>query len=139
MPGSQKKATARRPSRSLKPAASPRAGAASASVTEQVSELARSGQHAKAIDLAPAKLKAAGLAVSSRLDLLDLRAESYIALGELTRAGDDAETMLAAARAARNPPFVAQALARRAFVEIRSGKARDAIPTAEAASQAARK
>jgi tetratricopeptide (TPR) repeat protein len=60
-------------------------------------------------------------------------------LGDVTRAADDAETMVAAARAARKPALLAQALAWRAFVEIRSGKARDAIPTAEAALQAARK
>jgi len=139
MPGSQKKATARRPSRSLKPTASRRAGTASASVTEQVSELARSGQHAKAIELATAGLGAARLALSERLDLLDLRAESYIAMGDVTRAAEDAETMLAAARGARKPAFIAQALTRRAYVEIRNGRSRDAIPTAEAALQAARK
>ena len=64
-----------------------------ASVT-RVADLARAGQHAQAIELATEALGAAGLDVAVRLDLLDLRAESFVALGDLERAGADATAML---------------------------------------------
>src|ERR1044071_4569780 len=43
---------------------------------ERVSELAWTGPHAEAIEQASAALAKSGLSVESRLDLLDLRAES---------------------------------------------------------------
>jgi len=53
--------------------------------TEQVSGLARAGKHAKAIELATTALAAAGLTVARKLDLLDLRAESLLALQRTIR------------------------------------------------------
>jgi len=72
-----------------------------------VSGLAWAGQHAQAIELATAALAAAGLRVGSRLDLLDLRAESSIAQGDLERAGADADAMLGLADHARTATFKA--------------------------------
>ena len=104
-----------------------------------MNELARSGQHHKAIEVATAKLAAAKLASSDRLDLLDARAESYIALGDLDRAAADAQAMLELAKRARKPALLAQALNRRAYVDIRTGRSRDAVATADAALHAARR
>jgi GAF domain-containing protein/tetratricopeptide (TPR) repeat protein len=74
---------------------------------------------------------------ADRIDLLDLRAESRIALGEVVKAAEDADAMLAAARAAKKPALVAQALSRRTLVEIRAGRPRDAVSTGRDALQAA--
>ena len=126
MPGSQKKAA--RPST----AARPRPAA-------EVAALAASGRHEEAIALATAMLGEARLAVADRLEILDLRAESHIALGDLDSARADADAMLDHARRARKPAFQAQALSRCAYVEIRSGKSRDAVTTADSALQAARR
>ncbi len=104
----------------------------------QVRDLAWSGQHAAAIALSTTALAAASRGVSDRLDLLDLRAESFIATGDLARAGDDAATMRELARRARKPAYLALALNRLALVEMRQGKPQVALVTAEAALQAAR-
>ena len=96
----------------------------SLATTEQVSGLARAGKHAKAIELATTALAAAGLTVARKLDLLDLRAESFIALGELDRAASDADAMLVLAKRARNAAFRAQAQNRQARVQARKRKGR---------------
>ena len=108
------------------------------STAQQVGDLAWAGQHAQAIALASAALSKSGLATGHRLDLLDLRAESFIAQGDLQSASADAKAMLELARRARKPAFIAQALNRRAIVEFRTGNARAATVTAEDALQAAR-
>src|SRR5438477_6843790 len=91
-----------------KRATQPRA-ARPASTAERVSDLAWAGQHAQAIELATAALAATGLSVGSRLDLLDLRAESFIAQGDVVRAGADATEMVDLAERARTAAFKAQA------------------------------
>src|SRR6185312_8275418 len=88
---------------------------------ERVSELAWTGHHAEAIEQASAALAKSGLSVESRLDLLDLRAESLIAQGDLDRASADADAMLDFARAAGTPALNAQAHNRLAAVQMRSG------------------
>ncbi len=112
---------------------------APASARDRVGEAASAGRHEHAIDLATAALRQRGLAAAAKLDLLDLRAESRIALGDVKRAAADADEMLALARAARKPALLAQALDRRAFVEIRKGESRLAVVTAADAIAAARK
>ena len=60
---------------------------------ERITEAAAAGQHARAIELATAALAATNLTVAQQIDLLDLRAESLIAQGDLARAAEDAATM----------------------------------------------
>src|SRR5437867_7460041 len=72
---------------------------------KQVRELLRAGRHAKAVDLATTALAAAGLTVAKKLDLLDLRAESFIARGEFDLASADADSMLVLAKRARTAAF----------------------------------
>ncbi|MFO1325593.1 MAG: GAF domain-containing protein [Burkholderiales bacterium] len=112
---------------------------AKASPCAEVAALAASGRHVQAIEAASVALAAARVAPADRLDLLDLRAESHIAAGDLGSAAADAKAMLDVARRAKRPALLAQALCRQAYVEIRSGAARDAVATAEAALQAARR
>jgi len=117
----------------------PTAPRADAPALDRVGEAASAGRHERAIELATAALRQRGLAAAAKLDLLDLRAESRIALGDIQRAGADADEMLALARRSRSPALVAQALNRRAFVEIRKGESRLAVVTAADAIEAARK
>jgi tetratricopeptide (TPR) repeat protein len=115
----------------------PRAGKA-APTAEQVSDLAWAGQHAQAIELATTALAMTGLSVASRLDLLDLRAESFIAQGDLDPAKTDADAMLDLADRARTAAFKAQARNRLALVQMRKGEFKAAVASATAALKAAR-
>ncbi|MFO1398069.1 MAG: GAF domain-containing protein [Burkholderiales bacterium] len=101
--------------------------------------LARAGRHVQAIAVVDAALAGKRLAVPLQLDLLELRAESRIALGDNAQALADADTMLALARRSRDPAHLAQALARRAYVDIRAGRSRDALAVAGDALAAARR
>ena len=56
----------------------------------RVRDLAWTGQHAVAIDLATQALAAPAIALGAQMDLLDLRAESYIAQGKFDLAAQDA-------------------------------------------------
>ncbi len=105
----------------------------------RVGDIARSGQHAQAIEVATAVLGAAGLDVAARLDLLDLRAESFVALGDLDGARRDATAMLEVARKTKSTALKAQALNRRALVEMRRGNGKAAVASATAALESARK
>jgi hypothetical protein len=77
--------------------------------TRSVAALARAGRHADAIDVAATALRDEGVA-ARRIHLLDLRAESWIALGQFERAASDAADMVALAGAARSPVDKARAL-----------------------------
>ena len=109
-----------------------------AATAQRVGDLAWAGQHAQAIELATAALATTSLSVSSRLDLLDLRSESFIAQGDLERAGADAEAMLDLADRAKTAAFKAQARNRLALVQTRKGEIKAAIASANAALKAAR-
>jgi len=109
-----------------------------ASTAERVSDLAWAGQHAQAIELATTTLEETGLSVASRLDLLDRRAESFIAQGDLDRASADAVAMVEVAGRARTPALKAQAHNRLALVSMRSGDFKAAVASATAALKAAR-
>ncbi len=106
--------------------------------TERVGDLARAGQHAQAIELATAELAAPGASVAKRLDLLDLRAESQIAQGDLCRARADAVAMLDLARRVRTAASRARALSCESLVQMRDGDPRAAVRTATAALKSAR-
>jgi len=121
-----------------RPKARPRTDA-SASIKERVSDLARTGHHAQAINEASAALAANGLSTESRLDLLDLRAESHIAQGSLRQAGADADAMLVLADRSRTAAFKAQARNRLALVQMRAGAFKAAVATATAALKSARR
>ena len=73
MADSQRKKTSR-----ARPRAQPRADG-SVPVKQRVRDLAWAGHHQQAIEQASAALAATGLSVETRLDLLDLRAGSFIA------------------------------------------------------------
>ena len=81
-------------------------------IVEQVRQLAWTGQHAKAIDLATETLSPPKIKHSEQMDLLDLRAESYIAQGQLDLAAKDAKEM---AKLAASPAQKAQTLNRRSL------------------------
>ena len=104
----------------------------------RIIEAAAAGQHAHAIELATAALAATSLTVAQRIDLLDLRAESLIAQGDLARAAEDAATMRELADAAGNAALRAQAGNRETLTQMRQGRHADAVETATAALKAAR-
>ncbi len=101
--------------------------------------MAWAGQHAEAIALCTEALGATRIKVALRMNLLDLRAESYIALGNLDRAVDDAAAMLKLARVEGKPALKAQALNRKALVEMRQGDLKLAVKTASTAVEAAQR
>ena len=105
---------------------------------DRVTDLALAGRHAQAIEQASAALNLAGLSIEDRMDLLDLRAESFIAQGDLERASADADAMLDLADRARTPAFKAQARNRLAVVQMRKGELKAAVASATAALKAAR-
>src|SRR5207253_10331152 len=115
---SQRPSVGRKKSR-VSPAAETRARAA-VPTAGQVGDLAWAGAHAQAIELATTALATPGLGVASRLDLLDLRAESWIASGKLDRAAQDAATMVELADRAKTAAFKAQARDRLALAQMRS-------------------
>ncbi len=63
------------------------------------------------------------------MSLLDLRAESYIALGKLDLAFGDAAAMLKLANTEKKPAFKAQALNQKAMVQMRQGDLPIALKT----------
>ena len=105
---------------------------------QRVADLAWTGQHAPAVELATSALAKADLTVADRLDLLDLRAESYIAQGDLERAAADADAMLGLANTAKKSALKAQAQNRLALMQIRKDEFKAAVATATAALKAAR-
>ena len=107
-------------------------------IAQQIGDLAWAGQHAKAIELATSALAAARLPTARKLDLLDLRSESFIALGDLDRAATDATAMCELADAAGKPTLKAQAGSRMALIQMRRGDPEVAVVTATAALKAAR-
>ncbi|MFO1303894.1 MAG: GAF domain-containing protein [Burkholderiales bacterium] len=102
-----------------------------------VALLASTGRHREAVDAATSAM--AGASVADRVDLLDLCAESRSALGDLASALDDADAMVTLARRSRRPAQLARALTRRAIIEIRAARSRDALATCEEALAAARR
>ena len=88
---------------------------------QRVADLAWAGQHAPPSNWPRHRSPSPAWTISERLDLLDLRAECFIAQGNLDAADADAAAMLDLARRARKTALLAQALNRRAIVEMRPG------------------
>ena len=92
-----------KPRQPSKPAA--RRSAATAVVDDlpapmnRIRDLACAGRHAAAIELASAALGATDVGAGARLELLERRAESLMAEGDLKRAGADAAAMKRIAQA----------------------------------------
>ncbi len=109
------------------------AGAAQASIAE----LACTGQHTLAIELANKALAAPRLSAARRLALLDQRAASLLAIGAISEAEADAAQMLALAAA--RPAWHIVALNRQAAVLVRRGASQPALRIATQAVQLARR
>ncbi len=110
----------------------------------RVRELVWTGQHARAIELATQALAVQKIKPAGQMDLLDLRAESYIAQGKLDLAAKDAAAMvkLANAEKASSPrkasSLTVQALNRKALVQMRQGNLSAALKSANTAVKQAR-
>ncbi len=107
-----------------------------------VKDFAWAGQHKAAIALAGAALAPDAsfeLDVDARLELLDRRAESLLAQGDLEQAGADAAAMKRIAQRTRNAAHEALSANRGALVQIRDGKSRAALVTAAVALKAAQR
>ena len=102
----------------------------------RVADLAWTGRQAQAIAQATEALAARGLTAAQNAELLDLRAESHMALGDFALAREDALAMLALAR---TPALEALARCRLAYVQTRQGGLADAARTAREAQAAAHK
>ena len=83
------------------------AGATGAGRSAGVVELARAGRHDEALQAATEALTNEGLSAEQQVALLELRAESHIAVGALDHADTDAQAMHALAR--RSPALRARA------------------------------
>jgi len=113
-----------------------------ASLVAPIRELAWIGQHAQAIEESTRTLASradrAGLPGAVQMDLLDLRAESNIALGQLDHAAQDAAAMVQLATRHKSPASKVQALNRKALIQMRQGELKAAIDSAVAAAKIAR-
>ena len=104
---------------------------------QAVADLAWAGQHEQAVAAATAALKLKTLDADERMTLLDLRAESWLALGDLKRAGDDAQAMKALAKREGGTALLARALCRESYVRVRDANPHRGATTAAAALKAA--
>lgn len=102
-----------------------------------IRDLAKLGKHANAIELATQKLNSADQPAATHMTLLELRSESYIALGKFDLAAADVDAMTALAYAA-DPTLEIRALNYKARVQLSKGDLIEATKTAEAATQLAR-
>src|SRR6266487_1742722 len=107
-------------------------------VIDQVRQLAWTGQHAKAIELATQELSSSDLKPDIQMDLLDLRAQSYLALLNFDAAEKDIRQMERLAKVANKPALKAQALIRKAHLQAWQDREEDAKRTATSALKFAR-
>jgi tetratricopeptide (TPR) repeat protein len=124
--------TSNRPRASKVPTTAP-------SSAREVADLAWAGRHERAIEVAGNALAASDAPLATRVDLLDLRAESHLALGNIAFARADAAQMRELADAAKSAPLKARAGNRLALVQMRAGDTKTAVRTAAAALAAARR
>lgn len=99
----------------------------------QIRAFVWAGNHTQAIRLATQELDNPHLPVSLRMDLLDLRAESYIAFGKFDLAMEDTEAMITISRGGKDKCLQAQALNRLTLIQIRKGDIKGAINSASSA------
>jgi PAS domain S-box-containing protein len=108
-------------------------------IFNRIRDLAWAGKHSQAIELATNLLDAKKNTPGVQMDLLDLRAESYIAQGKFELASNDANMMIKLANAKpyssekKNAALKAQALNRKTFVQMLQGELNNALKTATAA------
>ena len=93
-------------------------------------DLAWAGQHAKAIAACTEALAAPRITPAAQMDLLDQRAESWIAVGKLDRAATDTTAMIGLAESGKSPAARAKALNRLTLVQMRQGDAKSAVKSA---------
>ena len=105
----------------------------------RVRNLAWTGQHAQAIELATQALAYSKIKPTEQMDLLDLRAESYIAQGKSDLAAKDANAMVKLANKAKKPTLKAQALIRKGVVQGLKDEDEKAIRTLNSALKIARR
>ncbi len=98
-----------------------------------IRELAWTGQHAPAIDLATQALSMPKIKPATQINLLDLRAESYIAIGKLDLAMQDAKAMMKIGRTSKVKGLQVQALNTLALVQMRTGDLKVAVKSATTA------
>jgi tetratricopeptide (TPR) repeat protein len=84
-----------------------------------VADLAWAGRHDEAIAAATAALKLKTLDANDAMTLLDLRAESHYAIGDMQGAGDDAQAMKKLAKQKGGAALQARALCRESYVLVR--------------------
>jgi tetratricopeptide (TPR) repeat protein len=113
--------------------APPSTSSAVAEALEEARELSWSGQHAAAIEVATAALAVSDCDDASRIGLLESRAESLTARGDVDRALEDAEAMIAIAKRSRRIELEAQALNTLSRVQLASGSIDGAVETADQA------
>jgi GAF domain-containing protein/DNA-binding response OmpR family regulator/tetratricopeptide (TPR) repeat protein len=109
----------------------------SVDAASQVRDLAWNGRHDRAIELASQALSAKRIKPAVEMDLLDLRAESYIAKGRLSLAAEDAAEMVRIAGAVDVPALKAKALNRKTLIQMQQGKLQAALRTSNTALKAA--
>jgi signal transduction histidine kinase/DNA-binding response OmpR family regulator/tetratricopeptide (TPR) repeat protein len=133
MPKSPPNAAARRPARGGSHRARHEAR------LQAIADSAWGGQHAEAVALADEALAHEAHDAAQRVELLDRRADSLMALAETPRALADAQQMLQLADGAGSPGLRAQALCRLAAVQTRQSLYAEAAASAAAALAAARR
>jgi GAF domain-containing protein/tetratricopeptide (TPR) repeat protein len=97
---------------------------------ETIRQLAWTGQHKLAIDSATQALATPKLKPAEQMSLLDLRSESYIAIGKLDLGMKDAKAMK---KLGTTAVLKTQALNRLALVQMRTGDLKAAVKSATAA------
>ncbi|MGE5090070.1 MAG: GAF domain-containing protein, partial [Candidatus Levyibacteriota bacterium] len=90
------------------------------------------------MELATAALAVARLPAARKLELLDLRSESLLAVGNLDDAAADAQAMVELSSGTRQPALKAQSGNRMALIQMRRGDPQAAVATATAALKSAR-
>ncbi len=115
---------------------------ASDEIITRLHALAWAGKHGQVIELATQALstpdKVDSRSTQLKMDLLDLRSESYIAQGKLDLAAKDAQAMLKLAGAQKKAALKAQALNRKTLVQMRQGNLPAALKTASSSVRNAR-
>ena len=100
-------------------------------------DAAWNGEHTDAVADCSEALAAGKFDPGLQLALYDVRAESYVALGRLDLAGQDALAMNEIAQREAKPAYKAQALNRQALLLMRRGELETAVKTAASAVVAA--
>jgi signal transduction histidine kinase/tetratricopeptide (TPR) repeat protein len=104
---------------------------------QSIRDLAWSGQHTQAIAAVTKALSASDLSPADKMELLDLRAESFFALGKFGLSEIDANAMMELADPS-NPELTVHAFNRKAFTLEKKGELKEAIKLATSSVEIAR-